>query len=215
MRPAIRRVSLEVGGVEPPSPGAYRELLQVYPAYRFVEEGAANRRAFPPVSRLVSPSPFGPGPGRASVGFRPRGRSRRRNRGPVVYATYAARAKLPLSLAIKVLPNQEIGGSTCNPRSGPLGSKPVHPLAGRPEWIARSKYSPAQAWGQGQRRRTLRPPSYIVSKKGMQARAMPASKVRLTARTSSRRLAARLASGLERTGLSRYQVPKSAARSWR
>ena len=45
-------LQLEVGGVEPPSPGAYRKRLQVYPTYRVVEAGAANRRAFPPVSRV-------------------------------------------------------------------------------------------------------------------------------------------------------------------
>jgi hypothetical protein len=44
-------VSMEVGGVEPPSPNAYRERLQVYPSFRVVEEGAAGRRAFLPVSR--------------------------------------------------------------------------------------------------------------------------------------------------------------------
>jgi len=121
------RFPLEVGGIEPPSPGAYRKPLQVYQAYRVVEEGAADLRAFPPVSRSLSPGPSGPKPGRASVSYEPSDRSRRRSREPVVYATYAARARLPLSLAIEVLPNQEIGGSTCNLRSGPLGSRPVHP----------------------------------------------------------------------------------------
>jgi hypothetical protein len=73
---------MEVGGVEPPSPGAYRGRLQVYRAYRFVGEGAADPRAFPPVSRNVSPRPSGPKRGLASVGYEPCGRSRRRDRGP-------------------------------------------------------------------------------------------------------------------------------------
>jgi len=46
---------------------------------------------------------------------------------PSLIDAYAARARLPLLLAIKSLPNQEIGGSTCNPRSRPLRSRPVHP----------------------------------------------------------------------------------------
>jgi hypothetical protein len=54
---------MEVGGVEPPSSGAYRERLQVCRAYRVVEEGAADLRAFPPVSRVVSPRPL-----RAEIG---------------------------------------------------------------------------------------------------------------------------------------------------
>jgi hypothetical protein len=72
-----------VAGVEPASPSAYRERLQVYPAFRFVGEGAAGRRAFPPVSRVMSPMPSGRGTERASVGCGRRGRSRRRSRGPV------------------------------------------------------------------------------------------------------------------------------------
>jgi hypothetical protein len=50
-RTSLSGGSLEVGGVEPPSPGAYRKRLQVYPAYRVVGAGAASRRAFPSVSR--------------------------------------------------------------------------------------------------------------------------------------------------------------------
>lgn len=93
MKPAFRRVSLEVGGVEPPSPGAYRGLLQVYPAFRFVGEGAADRRAFPSVSRFESPSPPGRDAELASVGYRCRGRSRRRNRGPVASSLLTQRGR--------------------------------------------------------------------------------------------------------------------------
>lgn len=51
-RPASRRVSLEVGGVEPPSPSAHDGRLQVCPAFLVVEEGVAGRRASPLVSRF-------------------------------------------------------------------------------------------------------------------------------------------------------------------
>ena len=148
-RPAFRRVSLEVGGVEPPSPGAYHGRLQVCPAIWVVEEGVADRRASPLVSRLVSPGPFGQEPGLASVGYEPYDRSRRRDRGPVVIGAYAARAKLPLLLAIKSLPNQEIGGSTCNPRYGPLGSRPEHPRwRGRNVSNCHKQYTRMEDWGQ-------------------------------------------------------------------
>ncbi len=83
---------MEVAGVEPASPSAYRERLQVCPAYRVVGQGAANRRAFPTVSRIKSPGDSGQKPGQAPVGYEPCGRSRRRNRGPGIVATYAARA---------------------------------------------------------------------------------------------------------------------------
>ena len=120
-----------MGGVGPPSSSAYRERLQVCPTFQVVGAGAADRRAFPPVSRLVSSVSFGQEPERASVAYEPYGRSRRRSRGPVAIGAYAARARLPLLLAIKSLPNQEIGGSTCNPRSGPHESRPVHPRRNR------------------------------------------------------------------------------------
>lgn len=54
---------LEVGGVEPPSPGAGRWRLRVYPSYRVVGAGVAKRRAFRTVSRLLSPCRSGPASG--------------------------------------------------------------------------------------------------------------------------------------------------------
>ena len=108
---------MEVGGVEPPSPDANRRRLQVYAAIRVVEEGTANRRALPPVFRVMSLPRSGPRGRLAPVGCRVSGRSGRRTRDPVAIGAYAARARVPLLLARKRLPNQEIGGSTCNPRS--------------------------------------------------------------------------------------------------
>ena len=108
---------MEVGGVEPPSPDANRRRLQVYAAIRVVEEGMANRRALPPVFRVLSLPPSGPDGRQALVGVGTVPRSGRRRSGSVAIGAYAARARVPLLLARKRLPNQEIGGSTCNPRS--------------------------------------------------------------------------------------------------
>ena len=60
-KPAVRRVSLEVAGVEPASPSANRRHLQVYPSVQFVGEGAAERRAFLPVFRFSPPASPDPG----------------------------------------------------------------------------------------------------------------------------------------------------------
>ena len=116
-RPMAGCSFLEVAGVEPASPNANRRHLQVYPSFQVVGEGAAERRAFLPVFRFVSPRRSGPRRRQASVCCEPRGRSRRRNRGPIAIGAYAARARVPLSLARKSLPNQEVGVSTCSLRS--------------------------------------------------------------------------------------------------
>ena len=58
---------LEVAGVEPASPNAKRERLQVCPAVQIVGEGMARRRALSPVYRKWSPLRSGPRGGQALV----------------------------------------------------------------------------------------------------------------------------------------------------
>lgn len=122
--------NLEVGGVEPPSYDAVGGLLQVCTAV----QGCRGAGGGPSRYRLRSPLIVPPVP-RAWRGVSPgwvAGRTRSSGlgaAGPVAIGAYAARARVPLSLALESLPRVGDRRSTCDPRTGPAQSKPGHPLA--------------------------------------------------------------------------------------